>query len=102
MNTENITYTDCGHMLPASDFRRTRFGTRVNVCNKCVADKYRATRAARREASRPTPRYSDPEFDGKDPVEVIQLMSRARQWLQAQGYNITLSGYRNVRKAIKL
>lgn len=36
--------------------------------------------------------YSDPYFDGKQPVEVIQLMKRAKMWLEAQGYNITLKG----------
>ena len=34
----------------------------------------------------------DPEFDGKHPVEVLQLMKRAKMWLEAKGYSITLKG----------
>ena len=43
--------------------------------------------------------YSDPEFDGKQPVEVLQLMKRAKMWLEAKGYSITLKGtYTQVRE----
>lgn len=43
--------------------------------------------------------YSDPDFDGKPPVEVLQLMKRAKMWLEAQGYSITLKGtYTQVRE----
>lgn len=39
------------------------------------------------------------EFDGKQPVEVLQLMMRAKMWLKAKGYNITLKGtYTQVRE----
>lgn len=43
----------------------------------------------------------DPEFDGKEPVEVIQLMSRAKRWLEARGYEINLSGFCHIRKQVK-
>lgn len=43
--------------------------------------------------------FSDPDFDGKQPREVIDLMSRAKRWLEAQGYTITLKGaYTQVRE----
>lgn len=45
--------------------------------------------------------FSDSDFDGKQPVEVIQLMSRAKRWLESRGYEITLKGCYNVRKEIK-
>ena len=45
--------------------------------------------------------FSDPDFDGKQPVEVIQLMSRANRWLEAQGYNITLKGTYTQVKEVK-
>lgn len=66
------------------------------------------TRKTRHEAIRESgggkqnaacPDYSDPDFDGKQPVEVIQLMKRAKMWLEAKGYNITLKGtYTQVRE----
>ena len=43
--------------------------------------------------------FSDPDFDGKEPREVIDLMSRAKRWLEARGYNIILKGsYTQVRE----
>lgn len=43
--------------------------------------------------------FPDPDFDGKQPVEVIQLMSRAKRWLEARGYSIALKGtYTQVRE----
>lgn len=38
------------------------------------------------------PPFSDPDFDGKTIREVMDMMSRAKRWLEAQGCVITLSG----------
>lgn len=45
--------------------------------------------------------YSDPDFDGKQPVEVLQQMKRAKMWLEAKGYTITLKGTYTVTKEVK-
>lgn len=45
--------------------------------------------------------FSDPDFDGKQPVEVIQLMSRAKRWLETRGYSITLKGTYTQVKEVK-
>ncbi len=45
--------------------------------------------------------FSDPDFDGKQPREVIDLMSRAKRWLEAQGYTITLKGTYTQVKEVK-
>lgn len=45
--------------------------------------------------------FPDPDFDGKQPVEVIQLMSRAKRWLETRGYSITLKGTYTQVKEVK-
>lgn len=41
--------------------------------------------------------FSDPDFDGKEPREVLLIMGRAKRWLESRGYTIQLSGeYRKV------
>lgn len=71
----------------------------MGVCRECVAHKYHATRAnkiATREGGEQPP-FSDPYFDGKTIREVMDMMSRAKRWLEARGCVITLSGeYREI------
>lgn len=65
-----------------------------------------SNRRAQREQSGPTrPNegggnnrpFSDPDFDGREPREVLLLMGRARRWLESRGFTIQLSGeYRKV------
>lgn len=77
----------------------TRWGHYSEVCKKCIKNKKDDTRSSKRivDGKQNTP-YSDPDFDGKQPVEVLQLMKRAKMWLEAKGYNITLKGtYTQVR-----
>lgn len=45
--------------------------------------------------------FFDEAFDGRDPREVIELMSRAKQWLESRGYNITLKGTYTQVKEVK-
>lgn len=81
----------CGDELPISEFRFAKGGVRTRTCNRCIR-KNRAQRGGE------MPPFSDPDFDGKQPVEVIQLMTRAKRWLEALGYTITLRGeYREVK-----
>lgn len=41
--------------------------------------------------------FSDPDFDGREPREVLLLMGRAKRWLESRGFTIQLSGeYRKV------
>lgn len=86
----------CGRELPITAFKRTRWGHYSDVCNECVRAKRAETRGKNVIGG---VKYSDPEFDGKQPVEVLQLMKRAKMWLEAKGYNITLKGtYTQVRE----
>lgn len=91
---------ECGRELPITEFRKTRWGHYTEVCKECSRAKYAETRSKIKlgGVSGKVP-YSDPEFDGKHPVEVLQLMKRAKMWLEAQGYSITLKGtYTQVRE----
>lgn len=93
----------CGRELPITEFMKTRWGKYSDVCKKCVNDKKGNTRYNKLNQNGggkiANPAYSDPDFDGKQPVEVLQMMKRAKMWLEAQGYNITLKGtYTQVRE----
>lgn len=46
--------------------------------------------------------FSDPDFDGKDPGEVMRLMGRAKKWLESRGFIIQLSGEFHETKIRKL
>lgn len=92
---------ECGRELPIGNFAMSRWGKRIDACRECVKEKKADARYAKKMGkSRMEQRsYSDPDFDGKQPVEVLQLMKRAKMWLEAQGYSITLKGtYTQVRE----
>lgn len=46
--------------------------------------------------------FSDPDFDGKDPGEVVRMMGRAKRWLESRGCVITLRGEFHETKIRKL
>lgn len=46
--------------------------------------------------------FSDPDFDGKDPGEVMRMMGRAKKWLESRGFVIQLSGEYRETKIRKL
>lgn len=89
----------CGRELPVTSFRLSKGGTKVATCNECINEKRAESRYKHTQIGgvKPAP-LSDADFDGKQPVEVIQLMSRAKRWLESRGYTITLKGeYREVK-----
>lgn len=92
---------ECQRELPENAFRLTRWGRRWEICNECS----RAIRKERKQKkideieARRQVYYA--EFEGKEPVEVLQLMGRARRWLESRGYEIVLKGSLMVRKDIK-
>lgn len=98
------TCRECGRQLPLSSFRLSRTGNPVSVCRECMAAKHSATCAAKRATMRggkPLP-FSDPDFDGKDPGEVIRMMGRAKRWLESRGFIIKLDGEFHETKIRKL
>lgn len=83
-------------------FTLTKGGGRKNTCRECEAAARRATIEKNRTAIGGVfyP-FFDSDFDGKQPVEVIQLMSRAKRWLESRGYSITLKGTYTQVKEVK-
>lgn len=100
---ETKTCSTCGRELPLSAFRKTRWGGTANFCNECIAEKNANTRYDRVHAqggdNRP---FSDPDFDGKTPGEVVRMMGRAKRWLESRGFEICLSGEYHETKIHKL
>lgn len=82
----------CGQEKPTDKFRRTKSGSISGTCNECYTVKLRETLALKRQSKFGGGNYHDPEFDNRDPNEVIQLMGRAKRWLEARGYEIRLEG----------
>lgn len=96
---------ECGEERPISAFRLTRWGNRWEVCNDCTTAKLRETKANKRiqlMGGGKLPPFSDPDFDGKDPGEVVRLMGRAKRWLESRGYTIYLDGEYTETKVHKL
>ena len=91
----------CGQDLPDEAFRLTKGGVRSNTCTECINS---ATKAAKQRqqfggGSRP---FSDPDFDGKTIREVMDIMSRAKRWMESRGCIINLSGEHHETKIRKL
>lgn len=100
---ETKTCKVCGRDLPQTQFANNRYGTPFSTCRECVNEKRAQTRYKRAQmgGGRQTP-FSDPDFDGKEPREVLQLMGRAKKWLESRGYVIQLSGEYHETKIRKL
>lgn len=56
----------------------------MNTCRECrnaaIREKYALKRAQSGGGGSGNRPFSDPAFDGKEPREVIDLMSRAKRW----------------------
>lgn len=100
---ETKTCKACGRELPETGFPMGRYGVRIGTCKECRANALRETKAAKRAqmgGGKSVP-FFDAAFDGKEPREVIDLMSRAKHWLETRGYSITLKGTYTQVKEVK-
>lgn len=91
---ETRTCKVCGRELPETNFPMGKGGVRIGTCKECRAASLRQTIAAKRAQAAGgggTAPFSDPDFDGKDPREVIDTMVRCRKWLEARGFEIAMS-----------
>lgn len=101
---ETKTCKVCERELPEVDFPMGRYGIRIGTCKECRTAALRQTKASRRTQMggvKPLP-FQIPDFDGKEPREVLQLMGRAKKWLESRGYVIQLSGEYHETKIRKL
>lgn len=82
----------CGRELPETEFKLTRWGSRSSTCNTCVQEKRAQMRYERAQVGggKQAP-FSDPDFDGKEPREVIDTMVRCRKWLESRGFEIAMT-----------
>lgn len=82
----------CERELPEADFPMGRYGIRIGTCKECRANALRETKAAKRTwGGGKTAPFSDADFDGKEPREVIDTMVRCRKWLESRGFEITMT-----------
>lgn len=91
---ETKTCKVCGRELPEDMFMRTKSGGLTNTCRECRTAALRANREFKRAqvgGGKQTP-FSDPDFDGKEPGEVMRMMCRAKKWLESRNCKITLYG----------
>ena len=94
----------CGRERPLTAYRRARGGAVCGTSNECV-NEHRAptpTDPATTGGGGNQRPFSDPDFDGKTPGEVVRMMGRARRWLDSRGYKIYLSGEYHETKIHKL
>lgn len=101
---ETKTCRICERELPETCFPMNRWGKRAGVCTECRTAAMRENKAQKRAqmGGGKTAPFSDADFDGKEPREVIQLMSRAKKWLESRGFVIQLSGEFHETKIRKL
>lgn len=74
----------CGKELPISSFSKNGKGI-LGVCRDCMHKKRQDGRLRKQKANIKRAKYSDPEFDGKTPREVQDILARAARWLNNYG-----------------
>lgn len=91
----------CERELPMESYRNIRGGHFVNTCKECESLKRNEIREQKRAEKERQRNAYIAEFEGKAPVDVLQLMGRAKRWLEARGYEIVLKGSLMVKKEVK-
>lgn len=92
---------ECEKTLPLESFNISRWGKHVSICKECIRNLRQVTRQKKREEIEQQQKAFFAEFEGKEPVEVLKLMNRAKKWLEMKGYEIILSASLTVKKNIK-
>lgn len=92
---------ECGRELPIEQFSKVRNGIRISTCKECVTAIRKENKQKKLEAIEQQRKAYYAEFDGKEPVEVLKLMGRAKNWLEAKGYEVTLRATYTIKKEIK-
>lgn len=74
----------CGKELPIDRFQRCKGGHCLSTCKECFGKRISEARKGRSQASGGDG-YRDPDFDGKTPREVQDILARAARWLNNYG-----------------
>lgn len=75
---------DCGKELPLSQFSRNKVGI-LSMCKKCQGERHKKAINRKRQLKNGGGEYKDPDFDGKSPREVQDILARAAKWLNNYG-----------------
>lgn len=92
---------ECERKLPIEQFQRVRGGIRVGVCKECTSLIRKENKRKKLDAIEQQRKAYFAEFEGKEPVEILKLMGRAKDWLEARGYEVTLRATYTIRKEVK-
>lgn len=91
----------CGEILPLEKFQLSKSGNHIDTCKQCVSEARMATKRERVNKQRKKEAMYDAMFVGMQPCEVLQIMGRAKRWLEERGYEIVLRGSLTVKKDVK-
>lgn len=92
---------ECERELPLTQFSRIRGNVQLSICKECISDIRKENRRKKLEVIEQQRQAYYKEFEGKEPVEVLKLMGRAKDWLVERGYEVTLRATYTVKKEIK-
>lgn len=101
---ETKTCKVCGRELPLTDYRKVKGGGYGSTCKECFLEALKEAHYQRKiggGGGKQTP-FPDPDFDGREPGEVMRMMGRAKKWLESRGFVIRLSGEYHETKIRKL
>lgn len=99
MNTK--VCKECERELPLERFSRIKGGIQLSICKECVSAIRKENRERKLAKIEEQRNAYFKEFEGKEPCDVLQLMGRAKKWLEARGYEITLRGTITLKKDVK-
>lgn len=92
---------ECGRELPIERFQKVRGGIRIGTCKECMSLIRKENKQKKLDAIEQQRKAYYAEFDGKEPVEILKLMGRAKNWLEARGYEVTLRAIYTIKKEVK-
>lgn len=92
---------ECGRELPIEQFSKVRNGVHISTCKECMSLIRKENKQKKLDAIEQQRRAYYAEFDGKEPVEILKLMGRAKDWLQSRGYEVNLKATYTIRKEVK-
>lgn len=92
---------ECERELPLSQYSRVRGNVQLGICKECISAIRKENKQKKLDAMEQQRKAYYAEFDGKEPVEILKLMGRAKNWLEAKGYEVTLRATYTIRKEVK-
>lgn len=91
---------ECGRELPLEQFKKVRGGYHIGICRDCLNLIRKENKQKKLEEIEKAKSAYIAEFEGKTPCEVLQLMGRAKRWLESRGYEIVLRGSLMIKKEV--